>query len=107
MPVPAERAIARATYTAPWLTVGEHTRLDVAVGGDFISKLTSSGLTATHIKIQALTQNVRYTIDSSQATATHGFQLAAGSEATLPVPNNGISLFEESPGAIVQFQWLV
>lgn len=107
MPIPQERLTARATYTAPWLTVGDHQRLDVAVGGDFIEKVAASGVLPTHIKIQALTQNVRYRIDGSgQASATIGFQLVAGAETTLPVPNNGVSIFEEVAGAVVQYQWL-
>ena len=108
MPIPQERLTARAVYTAPWLTVGDHTRLDVAVGGDFIEKVAVSGVMPTHIRIQALTQNIRYRIDGAGlASATIGFQLTAGSEVTLPVPNNGVSIFEENAGAIVQFQWLV
>ena len=107
MPIPQERLTARAVYTAPWLTVGDHTRLDVAVGGDFIEKVAVSGVMPTHIKIQALTQNVRYRIDGGQASATVGFRLAAGAETTLPIPNNGVSLFEEAIGCIIQYQWLV
>lgn len=101
-PISREREQAWATYAAELLTVGEHTRLDVAVGGDNIAKPA----TATHIQLQTLTQNIRYTIDDSQATATHGFQLAAGSISLIPCPNLGISVFEESVGAIIQFQWV-
>jgi hypothetical protein len=51
----------------------------VAIGGDFIAKpLDDITPTATHLQMQALGQNIRYTIDGSQATAAHGFQLAAG-----------------------------
>lgn len=108
MSVPQERLTAKATYTAPWLTVGNHTRLDVAIDGDFLAKPTVDGITATHVKIQALTQNIRYRIDGAGlASATVGFQLVAGSEVTLPVPNNGVSIFEEVAGAILQIQWLV
>ena len=97
-----EREQATATYSAPWLTVGDHGRLDVAIGGDFLAKPAD----ATHLKIQALTQAVRYRIDGGQATATLGFQLAAGAETVLSVPNLGVSVFEEAAGAIVQYQWL-
>ncbi len=101
-PISKTRETARATYTAEWLTVGNHTRLDVAIGGDFIEKPTD----ATHLKVQVLTQNIRYTIDGTESSATIGFQLAAGTETTLPVPNLGISVFEEAAGAIIQYQWL-
>ena len=97
-----EREGATATYSAEWLTVGDHGRLDVAIGGDFLTKPAG----ATHVKVQALTQAIRYRVDGGQASATVGFQLAAGAETTLPVPNLGVSVYEEAAGAIVQYQWL-
>ncbi len=63
-------------------------------------------LEATHLQMQALTQNIRYTIDGTQASATIGFQLATGTITTIPVPNLGVSVFEEAAGAIVQYQWI-
>jgi hypothetical protein len=103
-----EREGARATYPAELRTVGDHTMLDVATSGDWIAKLTPGpgNLQATHIQLQALTQNIRYRIDGGQASATVGFQLAAGATSLIPVPNNGISIFEEAAGAIVQYQWM-
>jgi len=97
-----EREHAKPTYPAEFQTVGKHTRLDVDVNGDWLAKPQY----ATHIQIQALTQNIRYTIDTSQATVTHGFQLAAGAIALVPCPNNGVSVYEEVAGAILQFQWV-
>jgi len=103
-----EREVAQATYPAELRTVGNHTRLDVDSGGDWIAKPAGVNVSeqATHIQIQALTQNIRYTIDGSLATATHGFQLAAGSISLIPVPNDGISVYEEAAGAIVQYQFV-
>lgn len=108
MAIPKSREISKLTLDAPWLTVGNHTRLDVAPNGDWLAKpvLTDSNTEATHLQLQALTQNIRYTIDNSQASATHGFQLAAGAIVTVPVPNSGVSIFEETTGAVVQYQWL-
>ena len=102
MPISRERETATATYAAELVTIGDHTRLDVAAAGDWIAKPAG----ATHLRMQALTQNIRYTIDNSQASATHGFQLASGTLVLVPVPNNGISIFEEAAGAIVQYQWV-
>ena len=96
-----ERQTARAMYPADLQTVGDHVRLDISPGGDWIARPD----TATHIKIQALTQNIRYRIDNETATATTGFQLVAGADALVPVPNLGISIFEEDPGAILQIQF--
>lgn len=103
-----EREIAQATYPAELRTVGAHTALTVAAGGNWIAKPAGVNVSeqATHIQIQALTQNIRYTIDGSQATATHGFRLAAGSISLVPVPNGGISVFPETLGAIVQYQFV-
>jgi hypothetical protein len=103
-----EREIAQATYPAELRTVGSHTRLDVDPTGDWIVKPVGVNASeqATHIQIQALAQNIRYRIDGSQASATVGFQLAAGAISLVPVPNLGISIFEEVAGATVQYQWM-
>lgn len=102
------RLQAKPQYSAEWLTVKNHVSLDLAPGGNWIAKPLDSPLNprATHIKIQAFNYNVRYTIDGTPATATVGFQLSAGAETLLPVPNEGISVCEENPGAILQYQWL-
>ena len=107
MALSRERTDASPTFPAELQTVGSHTRLDVAAGGDFITKpLNGVTPTATHLQMQALTQNIRYTIDNSEATITHGFQLVAGTISLVPVPNRGISVFEEIVGAIIQYQWV-
>lgn len=108
MSIPKARDKFTLTLLAPWLTVNAHTRLDVAVDGDFITKpVWSAGqIEATHLQMQALTQNIRYAIDGTQASATIGFQLAAGAITTIPVPNLGVSVFEEADGAIIQYQWV-
>lgn len=102
-----EREDAQATYPADLQTVGDHIRLDIAVGGDWIAKVAPGpgNLQATHIQLQALTQNIRYRIDGGEASATVGFQLAAGAISLIPVPNLGISVFEEAAGAIIQYQF--
>lgn len=103
-----EREVAQATYPAELRTVGAHTALTLAAGGNFITKPAGVNVSeqATHIQMQALVQNVRYTIDGSQALATHGFQLAAGAISLIPVPNTGVSVFPETLGAIVQYQFV-
>jgi len=103
-----EREDARATYPAELYTVGNHTVLDISPNGDFIEKPAPGpgNLQATHIQIQAFNQNVRYKIDGNEASATEGFQLAAGAISLVPVPNRGISVFEEIAGATVQYQFV-
>jgi hypothetical protein len=92
-----EREGAQATYPAELRTVGDHVSLDDP---------DSSNLQATHIQLQALTQNIRYRIDGKEASTTVGFQLAAGAISLIPVPNAGISVAEEAAGAIIQYQWV-
>lgn len=107
MVISPEREIAHSTYPAELRTVGAHVSLNISANGDFILKPDGINVSevATHIQMQALNQNVRYTIDDSQATATHGFRLSAGLVSLVPVPNNGISVIGESNGAVVQYQF--
>lgn len=107
-PTSETRLQARPQYAAEWLTVKNHVSLNLAPGGDWIAKPKDSppNSRATHIKVQALNANVRYTIDGTPASATVGFQLPAGAETLLPVPNEGVSVCEEKAGAILQYQWL-
>lgn len=62
---------------------------------------------ATHLQLQAFVQNVRYTLDESEATLTHGFQLIPGSVSTIPSPSSSIRLFPEAtPGGKINYQWI-
>ena len=101
-----ERVGAKAVYPADLQTVGLHLNGSVGVS-TFLPKATN----ATHIRLQAITQNLRYKIDSgtdgaTPATSTIGFQLAAGAADTIPVPNTGISIAQENDGALYQAQWI-
>lgn len=102
MSISREREAAIATYTADWQTIGSHVSTSVPDDGMWLARPE----TATHLQIQALAQNVRYTVDNSQATASFGFQLAAGDIATVPVPGLGVSVHGEASGATLEYQWL-
>lgn len=103
MTISRERLDATAIYNAEWITVGNHQQLDLKPEGDALEKPQY----ATHLKIQTLDQNIRYSIsDAVPATPTLGFQLAAGSDVTLPCPENRITVAEEAAGAIIEYQWL-
>lgn len=109
MQISAERETARATYPAELRTVGNHTATTLtSVKSTWLIKPAPGpgGLQATHIQLQALAQNVRYRIDTNEASATVGFQLAAGAISLIPVPNDGISVFPEVAGATIQYQWV-
>lgn len=62
---------------------------------------------ATKLLIQALTQNVRFTLDGTVPTASKGFQLAAGDPPTLIVlsSNTTIKVIQEAATADIQYQW--
>jgi hypothetical protein len=60
---------------------------------------------ATQIIIQAITGNVRFTLDGSTPTATYGFELQAGQlPVTIPVPGGGINVIQES-ATDLEYQW--
>lgn len=103
-----ERETASATYPAELRTVGAHTTDTLSAADVWLAKPAGANVSeqATHIQLQAIGQNIRYTIDTSKATPTHGFQLLAGAISLIPVPNDGISVCPEVAGAIIQYQWV-
>lgn len=63
---------------------------------------------ADQLLIQALTQNVRFTLDGTDPTASLGFQLKAGDPPMIiPIGATGqiIKVIQETAGAVIQFQW--
>lgn len=62
---------------------------------------------ATKVMIQALGQNVRFTLDGTTPTATTGFQLKAGDPPMiLPLGNSTvIKVIQEAATADLQYQW--
>ena len=62
---------------------------------------------ADQLLIQALTQNVRMTLDSTTPTASVGFQLKAGDPPLLVAIGVGtaIKVIEETASASIQYQW--
>jgi len=62
---------------------------------------------ATKIMLQAFTQNVRYTLDGTDPTATLGFQLVASAPpVTLIVESRAtVKVIEEAATADLQYQW--
>lgn len=94
-------------------------RLDVALYWDGVDAHSSgtdisSAVTLTppaganRILIQALTQNVRYTLDGTDPTSTLGFQLKAGDGPIVLSMGQAIVLkvIQEAATASLQYQWL-
>jgi len=63
--------------------------------------------TATKLLIQAVTQNVRYTIDGTTPTATLGFLLTAGDPPGIIYfgADMQVQVIEETATASLQYQW--
>ena len=62
---------------------------------------------ATKIMMQALTQNVRFTLDGTAPEAAKGFQLKAGDPPLVIPLGNGtvIKVIQETATADLQYQW--
>ena len=62
---------------------------------------------ATKLLIQALGQNVRYTLDGTTPTATKGFQLKVGEPPALlsVTSETTVKVIEETATADLQYQW--
>jgi len=78
------------------------------VGGTSISSATT--LTpedgATKLLIQALDQNVRFTLDGTTPTASMGFQLVAGDPPVMIwAAGATVKVIEEAATADIQYQW--
>ena len=88
-------------FTYPFIPLGPH-RVET-LGGSAFSPVTPNG--ASCIIVQALAQNVRYTLDGTAPTAAVGFQLSTTAgplrielvEGCLP------QFFRESSGAFLQY----
>ena len=77
-------------------------------GADVSSAATLTPPTgATKIMMQALTQNVRFTLDGTTPTASAGFQLKAADPPLVIFLRNAttIKVIEESATADLQYQW--
>ena len=63
---------------------------------------------ASGIIMQAITQNIRFTLDGSTPTATLGFQLNCNSWGPLmvAVPGTSIKVIQEAATASLQYQWV-
>lgn len=93
-----------SVYTALWADpVGAHND-----GHDISSAVTlTPPATATKVIIQAIEQNIRFTLDGTTPTATKGFQIVAGeSPITIPVGSGTtLKVIEETATADMQYQW--
>lgn len=98
-------SIADTYYTAqqPLRIVGAH------VANSSIGEATTltPPATAHALLIQALDENVRYTLDGTTPTASVGFQLKADGEPLLIDIGIGmtVKVIQETATATIQYQW--
>lgn len=63
-------------------------------------------LNCSEVLVQAITQNIRYTLDGTNPTAASGYRLTAGNDPLL-IPATGVTLkfISETVGAILQIEY--
>ena len=59
------------------------------------------------VLVQALTQNIRYTLDGSTPTASYGFRLTAGNDPIRiqMAPTTTLKFISETAGAILEWEY--
>lgn len=78
-----------------------------STGFSAAAALTIPGGDVDVVAIQASAQNIRYTLDGSNPTASVGFQIAAGDSDLIPVSEGvTIKIIEEAATATVQYQFM-
>lgn len=60
---------------------------------------------ATKVLVQAITQNVRFTMDGTTPTASTGFRITAGDPPMVVPVSGSLKFIEEVAGAVLQIQW--
>lgn len=85
------------------LTGHQHQSASLGTGAMTLSVPLSAG----KIMFQALAQNIRYTLDGTNPTASSGFQLKAGDPPRVLDLSDKITLkfFRETSGAMLEYEW--
>ncbi|MBI1296672.1 hypothetical protein GC175_17085 [bacterium] len=95
-----QTVIERALHFTP---VGTHQTDDTVSAATTLTPPNG----ANSVLLQALNQNVRYTLNGTTPTATTGFRLTAGRDPVI-VPmteQTMLRVIEEVAGAVLQYQW--
>lgn len=85
--------------------LGPH--VSITIGGSVFSPPLPAG-GANKLMVQALAQNIRYTLNGLTPTAAIGFRLTAGNDPIVIDMIKGATpqFFRESSGAILEYEWL-
>lgn len=96
---------SQGVFIAPFNPLGDHESriLDTAT----VYSPGDQPKNAMFILVQAITANIRFTLDGSDPTATVGFQIVAGDPAVIiPLAKNTVLNFiAEAANAVLQYQW--
>lgn len=97
-------AAAVASDPTHYTPVGGHN--SATIGATVITLSPPAG--SNWVILQALTQNIRLTLDGTTPSATVGFQIRAGDPAVrIPITSTTvIKYIEETSGAVVQRQFI-
>lgn len=93
------------TQPQPYMVIGYHTQISAPSTAQAIVVPENAG----GVLIQAITQNIRITMDNFTApTATRGFQIKAGDPAVyIPaVRGTQIRIIQEAASATVEYQFV-
>ena len=101
MTKPFTPALQQADHTA----VAPHTSTALSA---VVAATINIPNTANYALVQALTQNIRFTLAGGLPTTTSGFRLTAGNDPiAIPIPNDRttLSFIAETAGAILEMQF--
>jgi hypothetical protein len=95
----------RRVALAPFNPVGSHANRNDLATAQGIARPAAGA--PTQLIVQAIDENIRYTLDGALPTATFGFRLTAGNDPiAIPVgPNTRLTFVEESATAVLQYIW--
>lgn len=90
---------------APFNPVGLHANRNDLATAQAIPRPAAGA--PTQLVVQAIDQNIRYTLDGSLPTPSFGFRLIAGNDpAIFPVgPNTRLTFVEEAATAVLEYMW--
>lgn len=96
----------RRVTQAPYNPMDQHTQNTSLATAQTIARLNVVP-PISKIIIQAIDQNIRYTLDGSAPTVSFGFRLTAGNDPiTLGIgPNTTLQFIEETATAVLTYQW--
>lgn len=89
---------------APFNPIGSHGSQTVNSSAVFSPEIPDD---ADLVLVQALTQNIRFTLDGTNPTTSSGFQITAGSDVlVIPIgADSEIKFIAESNGAKLEYQF--